>query len=81
MDTVNEYEVGFLLSFKSIISLIKCSSSINRVTFKSAEHAFMERLLSDLQQHPLAWAFLQPVNADEVPDYYDNIKRPMGIVY
>jgi len=38
----------------------------------------MERLLSDLQQHPLSWAFLQPVNGEEVPDYYEVIKEPMG---
>lgn len=38
----------------------------------------MERLLADLQSHPVAWAFLQPVNGDEVPDYYDVIKEPMG---
>jgi histone acetyltransferase len=40
----------------------------------------MERLLSDLQGHSVAWAFQQPVNGDEVPDYYDVIKEPMGIV-
>ncbi|KAG1771761.1 Bromodomain-containing protein [Suillus occidentalis] len=44
---------------------------------KSAEHTQMQRLLSDLKAHPLAWAFLTPVNADEVPDYYGVIKRPM----
>jgi histone acetyltransferase len=44
---------------------------------KSAEHTQMQRLLSDLKAHPLAWAFLNPVNADEVPDYYGVIKRPM----
>ena len=38
----------------------------------------MQRLLSDLQGHPQAWAFLQPVNGEEVEDYYDVIKRPMG---
>ena len=38
----------------------------------------MERLLADLQQHPLSWAFLQPVSSDDVPDYYDIIKEPMG---
>jgi histone acetyltransferase len=38
----------------------------------------MERLLADLQQHALSWAFLQPVNGDEVLDYYDVIKEPMG---
>ncbi|KAG2150897.1 hypothetical protein DEU56DRAFT_778957 [Suillus clintonianus] len=44
---------------------------------KSAEHTQIQRLLSDLKAHPLAWAFLNPVNADEVPDYYGVIKRPM----
>jgi hypothetical protein len=53
-------------------------NSIVRVAPKSAEHTFMERLLSDLRQHPLAWAFLQPVNGEEVTDYYDVIKKPMG---
>lgn len=38
----------------------------------------MEKLLSDLQGHALAWAFLQPVNGEEVPDYYEVIKQPMG---
>ena len=45
---------------------------------KSAEHTSMEKLLSDLQGHPLAWAFLQPVNGEEVADYYEVIKQPMG---
>lgn len=38
----------------------------------------MEKLLSELQAHTLSFAFLKPVNADEVPDYYDVIKEPMG---
>ena len=38
----------------------------------------MEKLLSDLSGHTLAWPFQQPVNADEVPDYYKVIKQPMG---
>lgn len=45
---------------------------------KSAEHNLMEKLLSDLSGHTLAWPFQQPVNADEVPDYYEVIKQPMG---
>lgn len=39
----------------------------------------MERLLADLQQHALSWAFLQPVNAEDVPDYHEVIKEPMGV--
>ncbi|THH01959.1 hypothetical protein EW026_g825 [Hermanssonia centrifuga] len=48
-----------------------------RTIGKSAEQSAMERLLSDLQTHPLAWAFLQPVNGEEVQDYYEVIKQPM----
>ncbi|EPT05008.1 hypothetical protein FOMPIDRAFT_1045676 [Fomitopsis schrenkii] len=44
---------------------------------KSAEHNLMEKLLSDLSTHTLAWPFQQPVNADEVPDYFEVIKQPM----
>ncbi|KZT72108.1 Bromodomain-domain-containing protein [Daedalea quercina L-15889] len=44
---------------------------------KSAEHNLMEKLLGDLSGHTLAWPFQQPVNADEVPDYYEVIKQPM----
>lgn len=52
--------------------------SVVRPTGKSIEHSNMERLLADLQAHPVAWAFLQPVNGDDVPDYYEVIKKPMG---
>lgn len=38
----------------------------------------MHRLLGDLKSHASAWAFLHPVNGEEVVDYYDVIKRPMG---
>jgi histone acetyltransferase len=38
----------------------------------------MERLLKELTEHPQAWPFALPVNAKEVPDYYEVIKNPMG---
>lgn len=34
-------------------------------------------LLNDLQNHNSAWPFLNPVNRDEVADYYEVIKEPM----
>ena len=40
--------------------------------------AVIQQLLTSLQNHPQAWAFLQPVNGEEVTDYYDVVKRPMG---
>lgn len=39
----------------------------------------MQRLLADLQGHSLAWPFLQPVDDSLVEDYYDVIKKPMGV--
>ena len=41
----------------------------------------MRRILSDMQADPQAWAFLQPVSAEDVPDYYTVIKNPMGRLY
>ncbi|KAK8229113.1 hypothetical protein IWZ00DRAFT_330488 [Phyllosticta capitalensis] len=36
-------------------------------------------LLNDMQNNTNAWPFLQPVNKDEVADYYDVIKEPMDL--
>jgi len=47
------------------------------VRTRNADHYTMGRLLKDLQEHPQAWAFLNPVNVNDVPDYQDVIKEPM----
>lgn len=31
-----------------------------------------------MHEHPDAWPFREPVDARDVPDYYDIIKDPMG---
>jgi histone acetyltransferase len=36
-------------------------------------------LLNDMQNNSNAWPFQQPVNKDEVPDYYEVIKEPMDL--
>jgi histone acetyltransferase len=36
-------------------------------------------LLNDLQNNSNAWPFQQPVNKDDVPDYYEVIKEPMDL--
>lgn len=52
--------------------------SDGRISQRSADNYFLERILKELQGHPQAWPFLKPVNGDEVLDYYDVIKNPMG---
>lgn len=44
---------------------------------RGPHHAVLAHLLNDLQNHSSAWPFQQPVNRDEVPDYYEVIKEPM----
>lgn len=46
---------------------------------RGPHHAVMQNLLTELQNHAAAWPFLQPVNKNEVPDYYDFIKEPMDL--
>ncbi|KAH7836857.1 hypothetical protein Vadar_006524 [Vaccinium darrowii] len=41
--------------------------------------AFMRSLLKAMNDHPDAWPFKEPVDAREVPDYYDIIKDPMDL--
>ncbi|KAK9447283.1 uncharacterized protein V1518DRAFT_387264 [Limtongia smithiae] len=41
--------------------------------------AVMQHLLNELMNHPSAWPFAQPVNKDEVSDYYNIIKEPMDL--
>jgi histone acetyltransferase len=56
------------------------SLSRARPVAKNPEHAIMRRLLSDMQTHTSGWPFLQPVNAEEVADYYEVVKNPMGTI-
>lgn len=37
------------------------------------------RFIYQLQNHKQAWPFLNPVNKDEVPDYYNVIESPMDL--
>ena len=41
-------------------------------------HDYNEILFVIFQSHKSAWPFLDPVDASEVPDYYDVVKEPMG---
>ncbi|RPA83723.1 histone acetyltransferase GCN5 [Ascobolus immersus RN42] len=41
--------------------------------------AQLQHLLNELQNHNSAWPFLQPVNKEEVLDYYNVITNPMDL--
>lgn len=38
----------------------------------------LKSVLTSVKNHSSAWPFLKPVDKNEVPDYYDHIKYPMG---
>lgn len=46
---------------------------------RSPHFAVMQSLLNEMQNHASAWPFSQPVNRDEVTDYYEVIKEPMDL--
>ncbi|KAL8029096.1 hypothetical protein ABFX02_14G205900 [Erythranthe guttata] len=41
--------------------------------------AFMRSLIKAMHDHPDAWPFKEPVDARDVPDYYEIIKDPMDL--
>lgn len=50
-----------------------------RPTAKTATNSMMERMINELFNNSRAWAFREPVNVEEVVDYLDFIKEPMGV--
>jgi histone acetyltransferase len=46
---------------------------------RSADNNYLARLLSDLVAHAQSWPFREPVKREDVPDYYDVIRNPMGM--
>ncbi|KAK9369610.1 hypothetical protein V1509DRAFT_591190 [Lipomyces kononenkoae] len=46
---------------------------------RGPHYAVMTHLLNEMMNHPSAWPFAQPVNKDEVNDYYTIIKEPMDL--
>lgn len=38
----------------------------------------LKEVMARIKDHPSSWPFLKPVNASEVPDYYQVIKDPIG---
>ncbi|KZV30405.1 hypothetical protein F511_20681 [Dorcoceras hygrometricum] len=55
------------------------TSSSDAASLQKSLTAFMRALLKAMHDHPDAWPFKEPVDARDVPDYYDIIKDPMDL--
>lgn len=55
------------------------NASTDSVTYRQSLNTFMRSLLKLMNEHVDAWPFKDPVDAREVPDYYDIIKDPMDL--
>ncbi|CAO1383722.1 unnamed protein product [Diamesa hyperborea] len=79
--------VGILQSEAEFIDEYICpncqkNNSINFANLKPLTHDEFEELhsfLKDILTNKNAWPFIDPVDANEVPDYYNVIKEPMDL--
>ncbi|XP_037073922.1 LOW QUALITY PROTEIN: nucleosome-remodeling factor subunit NURF301-like [Pollicipes pollicipes] len=58
------------------------SSRINRPNFQplnDANYAELRRVFKQIKNNKNAWPFIEPVDPDEVPNYYKVIKEPMDL--
>ncbi|KAM7496029.1 hypothetical protein LguiA_020443 [Lonicera macranthoides] len=55
------------------------NASADSISNQKSLTAFMRSLIKAMQDHPDAWPFKDPVDAREVPDYYDIIRDPMDL--
>ncbi|XP_027351681.1 histone acetyltransferase GCN5 isoform X2 [Abrus precatorius] len=55
------------------------SGSTDSATNQKHLTVFMRSLLKSMNDHADAWPFKEPVDARDVPDYYDIIKDPMDL--
>ncbi|TIB74797.1 hypothetical protein E3Q23_00006 [Wallemia mellicola] len=75
---------GFKLDYRDVPGLSETGwnpemDALCQRPARNPDFAIMHHLLSDLQNHASSWAFLNPVNKDEVTDYYEVIKEPMDL--
>ncbi|XP_013407675.1 nucleosome-remodeling factor subunit BPTF [Lingula anatina] len=79
--------VGISKSEADMLSTYICPNCQQKSTDLAAHQHLLQpqdfdsliKLLRSLQSHKMAWPFLEPVDPDEVPDYYDVIKEPMDL--
>lgn len=54
------------------------SELVDSIDISDSLHNTLNSVLNSVKNHSTAWPFLEPVDKDEVPDYYNYIKYPMG---
>ncbi|XP_052262825.1 nucleosome-remodeling factor subunit BPTF-like isoform X2 [Dreissena polymorpha] len=52
---------------------------INQKELTDNDYDLLFKLLHSLQTHKMGWPFLEPVDPNEVPDYYNIVKDPMDL--
>ncbi|XP_020293312.1 histone acetyltransferase KAT2B-like isoform X2 [Pseudomyrmex gracilis] len=55
------------------------SELMDHVDMSDSLYNALNSVLNSVKNHSTAWPFLEPVDRDEVPDYYDHIKYPMDL--
>ncbi|KAL3626067.1 DeSI-like protein hag1 [Castilleja foliolosa] len=55
------------------------NSSTDAASHQKSLTAFMRSLIKAMHDHPDSWPFKDPVDARDVPDYYDIVKDPMDL--
>lgn len=52
---------------------------LSRRPKRGPHHGLMRLILVELTNHQSSWPFAAPVNADDVPDYYNVVSKPMDL--
>ncbi|XP_050452981.1 histone acetyltransferase KAT2A-like [Cataglyphis hispanica] len=55
------------------------SSEVDCIDMSDSLYNALNSVLNSVKNHSAAWPFLEPVDKDDVPDYYDHIKYPMDL--
>ncbi|XP_018300962.1 histone acetyltransferase KAT2A [Mycetomoellerius zeteki] len=55
------------------------SELIDCIDMSESLYNTLNSVLNSVKNHSTAWPFLEPVDKDDVPDYYDHIKYPMDL--
>ncbi|KAL2510753.1 Histone acetyltransferase GCN5 [Abeliophyllum distichum] len=72
-------EAGWTPDQYGYSQFITLNSSSDGASHQKSLVAFMRSLLKAMHDHPDAWPFKEPVDARDVPDYYDIVKNPMDL--